>query len=43
LSAFQRAMAHEVSEALGQELGAGAQEALARLLGRPGITGLETA
>ena len=43
LSAFQRAMAHEVSVALGQELGAGAQEALARLLGRPGITGLETA
>lgn len=43
LSAFQRAMAQEVSEALGQELGAGAKEALDRLLGRPGITGLETA
>lgn len=34
LSAFQRAMTQEVSEALGQELGSGAQEALDRLLGR---------
>jgi DNA-binding transcriptional MerR regulator len=43
LSAFQRAMTQEVSEALGQELGAGAKDALDRLLGRPGISGLETA
>jgi hypothetical protein len=43
LSAFQRAMTQQVSEALGQELGAGAKDALDRLLGRPGISGLETA
>lgn len=40
LSAFQRAMSQQVSEALGEELGAGAQEALDRLLGRSGLPGL---
>lgn len=34
LSAFQRAMTQKVSEALGEELGSGAQEALDRLLGQ---------
>ncbi len=40
LSAFQRAMTQEVSAALGQELGAGAQEALDRLLGQTGDAGM---
>jgi hypothetical protein len=33
LSVFQRAMIEQVSQALGQELGSGAQAALERLLG----------
>lgn len=40
LSAFQRAMTQEVSEALGEELGSGAQEAIDRLLGRSASDGL---
>jgi len=39
LSAFQRAMTQEVSAALGEELGAGAKEALDRLLGQTQVAG----